>query len=517
MNKKITLGILILILLLSAFLRIYRISDYMTFLGDEGRDVMVVKSILQGDITFLGPRSSAGDFYMGPAYYYMMTPFLWLFNYDPVGPAIMVALVSVATVFLLYVVGKRFFSTVAGLFAAALYAVSPLVINYSHSSWNPDVLPFFALLIIYMTYKAISSVPSWRYFLLTGVLIGISLQLHYLALFLVIVVAVYIFIAEWLLHERIQIASTIKHYLTLFVGFLIGLSPLLAFEVRHDFPNIRGIYIFIFGDTVQKGYEGNATFLSNVIEVFFRLFAKLLFVFPAFDTLPGLPALTVQLWGGIAVVVAVASLVALYFVKSKYVKILLALWLFICVFLFGFYKKEIFDYHFMLLLPLPFLLVGNLFAKVYYLKSKKKHHMLWPTVSLVAFSALLLFNLFNSPFKNEPNRQKNQIKTISEFVLSKTDNKPFNFALITPGNSDHGYRYYFDILGHTPVTIQNDVVDPKRETVTDQLLVVCEDTSCQPLGNSLFEVAGYGRATISGEWNVSVVKVYRLTPYNESN
>jgi hypothetical protein len=40
MKKRLPLILLVLILLLSAFLRLYKISDYMTFLGDEGRDVL---------------------------------------------------------------------------------------------------------------------------------------------------------------------------------------------------------------------------------------------------------------------------------------------------------------------------------------------------------------------------------------------------------------------------------------------------------------------------------------------
>src|SRR6266550_6434571 len=92
--------LLILILLLAAFMRLYRISDYMTFLGDEGRDVLVAKGILEGHFTLLGPRSSAGDFFMGPIYYYFITPFLWLWHLDPVGPAVMVAVFGAATVFL---------------------------------------------------------------------------------------------------------------------------------------------------------------------------------------------------------------------------------------------------------------------------------------------------------------------------------------------------------------------------------------------------------------------------------
>ena len=77
-----------------------------------------------------------------------------------------------------------------------------------------------------------------------------------------------------------------------------------------------------------------------------------------------------------------------------------------------------------------------------------------------------------------------------------------------------GHRYYLEILGHKPVEMQNSIVDPDRKTVTDQLMVVCEDTSCSPLGYSLFEVAGFGRAEIAGSWDGPHVKVFRLVHYH---
>ena len=122
-------------------------------------------------------------------------------------------------------------------------------------------------------------------------------------------------------------------------------------------------------------------------------------------------------------------------------------------------------------------------------------------------------NLGGWPFRNPANRQKLQAQTIAEFVLQKAEGKPFNFALITPGNSDHAYRYFFEVEGNPPVTIQNPAIDPERKTVTGQLLVVCEEVNCHPLGHPLFEVASFGQADIVGEWNVSVVKVFKLIPY----
>src|SRR3990167_9543740 len=130
--------LVVLIVLIALYLRLYNISHYMIFLGDEGRDALTSYSILHGDLTLLGPTASVGGFFLGPIYYYLMAPFLWLFNYDPVGPAIMVALFGIATVWLVYKIGKEFFGSSVGLIASGLYAISPLVITYSRSSWNPN-------------------------------------------------------------------------------------------------------------------------------------------------------------------------------------------------------------------------------------------------------------------------------------------------------------------------------------------------------------------------------------------
>ena len=165
LNKHLSTIILILILSIAAFFRINRIAEYMTFLGDEGRDVLVVRELLQGNLVFLGPRASAGDFFLGPIYYYFMAPFLFLWSYNPVGPAIMVAFFSVATVYLIYRLGKEFFGPVAGFVAAFLYAIAPLVIQYSRSSWNPNLMPFFSILVLYSAYKGIQN-KKWQLFAL---------------------------------------------------------------------------------------------------------------------------------------------------------------------------------------------------------------------------------------------------------------------------------------------------------------------------------------------------------------
>src|SRR3989338_6339332 len=153
--------LLILIIALASFLRLYRIQDYLTFLGDEGRDVLVVYNILHGKLTLLGPTASVGGFFLGPIYYYFIAPFLLVFNYNPVGPAVMVALFGIATVYLIYKFAGEIFNSRVGLISALLYSISPVVIAYSRSSWNPNVMPFFSLLTLLILYKAFQKDKVW--------------------------------------------------------------------------------------------------------------------------------------------------------------------------------------------------------------------------------------------------------------------------------------------------------------------------------------------------------------------
>jgi len=504
-----------IILIIAAFLRLYRIQDYMTFLGDEGRDVLVAYNILHGHLTLLGPTSSVGGFFLGPIYYYFMAPFLWLFNYNPVGPAVMVALFGIATVWLIYKFCSDLFNSKIAVFAAALYAVSPLVISYSRSSWNPNPLPFFSLLSLYVLYKA-SEKSSWKLFLLVGVLLGIAMQLHYLTLFLGAIVFAYVVLAQVINNKKEWIKTlsvSAKQNLSIFAGFIIGWAPFLAFEFRHNFLDFRNISSFI----LHSGNTGaNPNFFFIIYDVFFRLFGRLVFYYPDKQQLTHYSSTIIVLWTVVALVGAILSSLILfkklresYKIKSADFKkyLLISLWLLVGVLLFGLYKKPIYDYYFAFMFPLPFILVSGFIFKIFEFKKIGK-----PLAAVILFVVIAL-NLLGIPFRYEANRQLNQMETIAKSVNDRTGGKPFNFALITGGNSDYAYRYFFTIWGHAPVTIENAQNDPKRKTVTNQLFVVCESLPCKPVGNPLWEIAGFGQADIAGKWDVSVVQIYKLVHY----
>lgn len=505
-RKLVLLGIL----LLAAYMRLWRIADYLTFLGDEGRDVLVVKRmIVDGKLTLLGPTASVGGFFMGPVYYYFMAPFLWLWNLNPVGPAIGVALVGILTVYLVYLLGRRVGgSAYAGFVASLLYALSPVVIRFSRSSWNPNVVPFFSTSLILLLLDIVKKPTAWRFFLI-GLILGIGVQMHYVFLFLYPVVLL------WLLVHKEQ-RTYIWGYLRIIAGCLVGLSPMILFELRHDFSNTRGIISFVTAGK-DTGFE-ILRFFPTVASVYERLFARLLFRLPDELQLAQLPQLVRVGWESVGVIASVCMAVYMLFVfwKTKHPEKrdslgLMLLWCTVAAGFFGLYRKNIYDYYFGIMFAFPFV------ASAFLADSIRTAGKYGKYVSLGLVAVLALFLWDGRPFKFEPNRQLAQVESIASSVVSHADNKPFNFALISGGNSDHAYRYFFEIWEKSPVTIENKDMDPARKTVTQQLLVVCEQLPCEPLGNSLWEVAGFGRAEIAGVWDVSVVKIYKLVHYKEAS
>ena len=492
-TRIISIIIFILILTLGAVLRFYKIDQYLTFLGDEGRDVLVVKRmIVDHKLTLLGPTTSVGSMYMGPVYYYMMAPFLLLWNLDPTGTAVMVALFSVMTMVLLYKTGREFFNPMVGYISSYLYAISPLTIIYGKSSWNPNVVPFFSLLIIYALLKVVvKRETGWLIVALFA--LGINIQLHYVTLLMIPVIVMS------LLFMKFRIPF--KNFLLSIGAFIIAYSPFLLFEIRHGFVNTNAVIHFVFSQK-GSGESGVTEFMKTVMDVFVRIFWRLTILESAELT-------------KLFLIITIFT-IAFWIIRNKNstklpaLKIIL-LWISGAILSFGFYRGIIYDYYFGTVFAAPFLITAFLVSILWKLNKLGKA----ATIILILFLSYASFN--KSPFRIAPNNMLKNTKEISQFIYDKTNGKPYNFALITGQNSDHAYRYFLEVWGHPPLTIENPVIDPDRKSVTSQLLVICEEKKCQPLGHPLWEIAGFGRAEIVGEWPVSTIKVYRLIHYTNSD
>jgi len=484
-KQKTSLFVLLILIILGSFLRFYRLAELMTYLGDEGRDMLIVMDILRGvNLPFIGPPTSVGKLFLGPIYYYFITPFVWLFRMDPVGPAVFVALLGVLTILLVYLAGKIFFDSKTGLFAALLYTISPLIVQFSRSSWNPNPMPFFTLLsLIGLFYWQKTKKPKFLYLMTLS--FAVMLQLHYLTILLM---PFFIF-SVLKLGKRLE---NKKQFLYAFLILFFLVSPLIIFDLKHDFYNIRGILEIISA----RSTEGFSFFdlLSRTKDRLRQIFS-LFFGFGEREWKTNL----IVLGALIAVIINWAKL-------KRLTKLVICGYFVWGVLSLGFYRHSIYPHYLGFLFPFPALLIGHGFKTIF---DKNKLGKVISSGLLILISIYMInktwFNLSRPPVLNV-----DLVKKIVTLISKESYGEPFNFALLAESNYDSSYRYFFKLL-QIPAVYEKEVAE--------QLFVVCEDNKvCHPEGNSkweiaLFDAAYEGKIKKVGEWQPDpLINVFRFVP-----
>jgi len=494
--------ILFVVILLAAFLRLWRLPEYMTFLGDEGRDALAVKHVIVDHrFRLIGPVTSIGNMYLGPLYYYLILPAMFIFKLSPVGPALMVAVLGIITVYLIYLFGKEWIGEKGAMIAAFLYAISPTVIIYSRSSWNPNVMPFFALLSLFGIWR----VWQKRQFIwlpILGITLSFCIQSHYLGL--LIFPTVFIF---WLitLIEMVKKKEKLKTFflqtllLLVLFGFLTVL-PLVWFDLRHGSINANAFKEFftVRQTTVNlKPYKAIPKFVDLTVQVFTRLISgKDAFWGPIVSGLTFLFLL-------IFLVFDIFKKKTKGFLKENKGIIFLFVWFLVGLFGLGNYKQNIYDHYFGFFFPVPFLFIGWLLARICNFKKIKIGALI--VVLVLAFLTFLSFK--ESPLRYPPNNQFGRTQEVAKFVIEKSEDKPFNLALIAERNYDDAYAFFLEIWGYKPVRIEPLNTE---ETITDQLFVICEKLPCEPINHPKAEIAMFGWVEIEQKWDFKGVEVYKL-------
>jgi 4-amino-4-deoxy-L-arabinose transferase-like glycosyltransferase len=496
-NEFALLGI---VLVVGAFLRLYNIGQYMTFLGDEGRDAIIVRNLLvYADPILVGPGTSIGNMYLGPLYYYFIVPALLLAGFSPVGPSILVALFGCFTIFLIWVCIRQWFPSkgfhFGALAASLLYAISPTIIIYSRSSWNPNIMPFFSLLTIYSMWKTWKQ-QDFKWLIVAGISFSFVLQSHYLGL----VIAPVILLA-WLfafLHVRKSDNSTayIRNSLIGLALFLFLMSPLVIFDARHDWRNTRAMTTFFTERQTTVSVKPWAS-VDKLFPVYEKSVTRLL---TGYD---------LKLGHQVSVVIIVLTFVYIFVNRKDVVNrkgfILLILWLGISYAGLAAYKQELYDHYYGVIFAGLFILVGLLFQNLF---SENKSKFV-KIVGTFCFLVLVVSLLDKNPLKYPPNKQLDRSVAVANLIIEKSLGQPFNFTVIAERNYEGAYQYFFEKDNIQVVEIDPQLAD---STIADQLFVVCElpEVLCNPTNNSKAGIANFGWSKVEEVWTVEGVIIYKL-------
>ncbi|KUK84165.1 MAG: transmembrane(s)proteins 7..25 [Microgenomates bacterium 39_6] len=487
--KKIFL-LFLLLLAVSLGVRCYRPKALTIFLDDQARDVLTAAQILkEGRIPFIGPMASIGNLYLGPFFYWLITPFLWLANFDPVGPILLVAFLGWLANIILFFLLEKYFNLRSAFIGAFLYALSPLIIHNSRFIWNPNPVPLFTLIFLWFFLEFWEKGRPKSFFWL-GVSLGVLIQLHYVTgvLFLVCLAGYLV----WVFKNRDKDwVNLLKPAAFLILGIVLPLIPFILFEFKNHFINTQAGWRFIFGPS------SNQERLFSPSQAFFGLWSRL-----------SKEALVVD-WAWAYFILSFLAFLGLLIRKIP-VRTKRLIWVVSLTFLFGLLatvliiKGQIHLHYLGLLMPLFFIIIAG--ADYFWQKSRIFNR---PILALVNFLAILLilFPMIREDhkflFKQGDNQQINRAREISFWIADQSEDKNIFVTSLSGSPYAYTYRYYLYLAGFVTDSLQPSSV-----------FAICEGGNCgDPEGHALWEIAQFGvLKTVQAKQVGYGVWVYELKP-----
>ena len=449
-SSKLVVAILVTILLsLSAFVRLYRIESTHTFHNDEGRDVLIaLKMIESRRPILLGPQTSTGNMYLGPLYYYLMVPSLLISGLDPVGPAVMVAVFGVLTTLLIYILARSKIGDAGAFVAALVFALQPVIVNFTRNSWNPNVVPFFALLTLYLGFSLGVRVSSRKRWLAFGVLAGILIQLHYVAALIVILLWLTIFI-----ENRAKLLVIGRGTLIAAIGFFISTFPFWLFEMRHNWVNTLALFSYL-------GAQGSPSESSYFLKLWQNIkdFTDTLVATKANNPSVIPLYLRISFW----LEVLVLALAAKTFQKPKQQHALTLIFITISSILIYSLLNQKLEIHY---LAYIFPVYAYIFG--YGVSSKQ----LWAkATSLVLTLVILSYNIpiLAANLQVAPSHQVEKAQTVAQYIELDAGGQNYNVVPGFNNSRDATYGYFLALLENKPHNSPENLV-----------YMICEDTPCE--------------------------------------
>jgi len=439
MSKKIFIFFGLLIILgIGSWLRLSGIiSNSFAFTYDVGRDMLAVENIVVNHkITLIGSTTGVEGIFYGPWWYLILSVPFCIFSGNPQGIAFFMGIIGIITILLGYIIGKKIGGVFLGITFSSFISVSPLMVSSSSQIWNPNLIPFFSVLVLLVLYSLFSDSKHKVYglinFLLLGLLLGfiIDMEIVFGGLFLLGICAslIFIFIKK----------LTMKKIGLFLLGLLLIFSPRIIFEIRHNFL-MTNTFIHVF----SNGYIS-----TQHISIFDTLFSKLGSLFNLWNaTLAGQNSLV----GFILITLVFLSLLFFYKkIENTQKQFIQTILIVIATFLIGisFFNQAVWP-HYLVGVPVLYIILVSLIINSVRI-ALKNNWIILPILFVLFWINLspikVLENIRKPLWEGDAAVYRNQVAII-DYVYNDAGGKDFKYVVYTPAVRDYSYRYLFSWYG----------------------------------------------------------------------
>jgi len=242
--------LLSLLVLLATWLRFFRLSELMVFIGDQGRDYLAARDmLLTSKLPLVGIPSSVPWLKQGPFFIWLIALALKIGDFNPIAPAVLTSTLGVLTVYLTYKFSRFWFKKTAAFVTALIMTTSPLVVIHSRMPYHTSPIPLFSLLFIFSVYHwSKKNINIFWPIILWAVLL--QFELTTLPLILLIPLIFYF--------QKIKPIR--KHIFTLVIATIIPFIPKIIYDFTHGFKQTLGFIAWgIYRFLSFFGFKGEHT------------------------------------------------------------------------------------------------------------------------------------------------------------------------------------------------------------------------------------------------------------------
>ena len=471
MYKKIIFKFwpIILICAFGVVVRLINLEKLFYFTYDESIPAFVGRRlILWHHVPLIGGATPFG-FHLAPYFYWFYAGLLFIGRLNPLVWGYAAALLSIVTIFLIYkvgesldsptsnqtlelkerkksiyIVGKNFGGKKVGISAAIFWTFSYLANIYDRHLWALFWGPLISISVLYCLHKIIEGRPKFIYPLALTLALSIHADPSNLVF---IALAAFTFV-----YKKIPLKKNLG---IITISILILILPLVAFDIRHNFANIRPTANFIKAGRNTPAVR-TEKFIANSL-LFPQAATRLVYKFGDDEVAKQYSycrQYVAEKFNAIPIVLTILSAVAiLAFIilsfrnrqSSWFLVSSLLLLYYLGIQIYGtLLGGDIFEHYLTGIFPALILI-----AAFYVSRLPKK---LWLIV-LAIFVATNLYKL--SLAKNS--QGLTQKRQAIEYVVQQVGDRPFSLDSLSTCWKLNGYRYLFTVFGREPV---KSYVDP---------------------------------------------------------
>lgn len=446
-KAKVTKEVVFLIVVgvLVFFLRLIKAPELFHFTYDESVFAFIGRKMFtQLHVPLIGGVTPF-HVHLSPFFYWLSAVFLFISNFNPLGWSFISALLSSLTVVILYTCLKHGFGKNQAFTAVIIYSFSLAINIFDRHYWGLVFNNLNSVVIIFSLLKIIQK----KYAFFIPLALILSLSFHADATTWIYIPVVILTLIKY----KIPLIKNTKARIA-FVIFLLSFLPMVIFDLRHNFVNIRGIEQYF-----SEAKESTTISLNSIVTAITFLpktLGRILYISGDVDLAKEYSYcktdvnLKLQQTSLIRTILSGVILLYVFFPKKRklaiqnnlifIIKYFLLITFFGVVLYAGILNRPFFE-HYVSIIFIPFILITSILINDLF--SKKK------IITSFLLMLFIIINIYKLTKTYHSYGYQLKIDAIKWSLLNVKED--FSLDSLSSCYKYNGYRYLYTLFGREPV------------------------------------------------------------------